>query len=112
MAHSRRKPRFIGLAAPLLALLLVQSAFGFPFRQRVNMSPRVFYHYVGSFVGVVLTGSRHILDDLVLLYEIRQLAMGASQPEKPSVRVSPSSPPPSQKGVCAYRGRFSSTCRC
>ena len=30
MAHARLKPRYIGLAAPLLALLLVQSAFGFP----------------------------------------------------------------------------------
>ena len=57
MAHSRRKPRYIGLAAPLLALLLVQSAFGFPFRQRANLSPRMLYHNLGTFVSVVLTGS-------------------------------------------------------
>lgn len=113
MAHSRRKLRYIGLAASLLALLLVQSAFGFPFRQRANLSPRMLYHNLGSFVGVVLTGSRHILDDLELLYELRQLAMRASHPEKPSVPVSLSSPPASeQKVVCAYRGRFSSIRRC
>lgn len=113
MAHSRRKPRYIGLAAPLLALLLVQSAFGFPFRQRANLSPRMLYHNLGSFVGVVLTGTRHIVDDLELLYELRQLTMGAAQAEGSSAPVSLSSPPPSaQKAVCAYRGRTSSVHRC
>ena len=104
MAHSRQKLRYIGLAAPLLALLLVQSAFGFPFRQRANLSPRVLYHSLGSFVSVVQTGSRHIANDLELLCQLHQLAMGASQSEKPSVPVSLSSQLPSaQKRLCAYR---------
>jgi hypothetical protein len=113
MKHWQRQPRSTLCLAALLSLLLVQSAFGFPFRQHANLSPRMLYHNLGSFVSVVLTGSRHIADDLELLYQLRQLAMGASQPEKPSVPVSLSSPPPSaQKTVCAYRGRFSSTRRC
>lgn len=111
MAHWQR---ILGLAAALLSLLLVQSAFGFPFHQtRANMSPRMLYHNLGSFVGVVLTGTRHIVDDLELLYELRQLTMGAAQAEGSSAPVSLSSPPPSaQKAVCAYRGRTSSVHRC
>jgi len=114
MAHWQRQSRSILGLAVLLSLLLVQTVSGLPFRQtRINLSPRMLYHNLGSFVSVVLTGSRHIADDLELLYQLRQLAMGASQPEKPSVPVSLSSPPPSaQKTVCAYRGRFSSTRRC
>lgn len=114
MAHCQRQPLgILGLAAALLSLLLVQSAFGFPFRKRANPSPRVLYHNLGSLVVVTLSGSRRFVDNLETLYELHQLAVGASQPEKPSVPVSLSSPPPSaQKRVCAYRGRFSSTRRC
>lgn len=114
MAHRRRQPRgTVGLAAGLLSLLLVQSAFGFPFRPRVNLSPSMLYHNVGLLGGVVLTGSRHILDDFETLYELRQLATEASRPERSSVPVSLGSPSRSaQKTVCAYRRRFSSTHRC
>ena len=113
MKHWQRQPRSTLFLAALLSLLLVQSAFGFPFRPRANLNPSVLYHNLGSFVTVVLTGSRHIADDLELLYQLRQLAMGASQPEKPSVPVSVSSPLPSrQKTVCASRGRIPSTRRC
>jgi hypothetical protein len=114
MEHWQRQPRgILGLAAGLLSLLLVQSAFGFPFRERANLSPRMLYHNLGLLAGVALTGSRHIVGDLETLYELRQLATGASQPERSSVPVPPSSPPPpAQKAVCAYRGRFSSVHRC
>jgi len=115
MAHWQRQPRrILGLTAASLSLLLVQSALGFPSRQtRANLSPRVLYHNLAPLVGMIMTGSRHIVDDLELLYELRQLAMGASQPERSSVPVSPSAPPPSaQKAVCAYRGRYSSIHRC
>ena len=90
METSRWKPRYIGLAALLLALLLVQSAFSFSFRRRANLSPRMLYHNLGSFVSLVLTGSRHIAGDLELLYQLRQLAAGASQPEKPLPYETPS----------------------
>ena len=107
MAHWQRQPRrILGVAAALLSLLLVQSAFGFPFGQtRANLSPRMLYDNLRSLVGVVLTGSRSIVDDLELLYELRQLATGASQAERPSVPVSLSSPPPSsaQEAVCDHR---------
>jgi len=115
MAHWQRQPqRILRLAATLLSLLLVQSAFGFPFRQaRADLSPRMLYHNLGSLVGVVVTGTRHIADDLETLYELRQLAIGASQAERSSVPISFSSPRRSaQKAVCAYRGRFSSVHRC
>ena len=104
------QPRSTLCLAALLSLLLVHSAFGFPFLEHANLSPRMLSRHLGSFVSVVLTGSRHIADDLELLYQLRQLAMGASQPEKPSVPVSLSSPLPSaQKTVCAYRGRQPAT---
>ena len=107
MKHWQRQPRSTLCLAALLSLLLVQSAFGFRFRQNANPSPGMLYHNLGSFVRVVLTGSRHIADDLELLYQLRQLAIGASQPEKPSVPASLSSPPPSaQKTLCAYRLAF------
>jgi hypothetical protein len=114
MADWQRQSRpVLGLAA-LLSLLLAQTAFSLPFRQtRTNLSPRMLYHNLGSLVVVALSGTRHFVDNLETLYELHQLAMGASRPEKPSVPVSLSSPPPSaQKGVCAYRGRFSSTGHC
>lgn len=106
MAHWQRQPRPIsGLATALLSFLLVQSAFGLPFGQtRANLSPRMLYHSLGSLVGVVLTDSRHIVDDFELLYELHQLSMRASQAERSSVPVSLSSPPPSsaQVAVCDY----------
>jgi hypothetical protein len=107
MSYRQRQPRrVLGLAAALLLLLLVQSAFGFPSRQtRANMSPRMLYHNLGSLVGVVLTGSRHIVGDLEALYELHQLAMGASQTEgSPGpVSLNSSAPSSAQEAVCDYR---------
>src|SRR5215472_3704989 len=104
MKHRQRQPRSTLCWAALLSLLLVQSAFGLPFFQHANLSPRMLSHNLGSFVSVVLTGSHHIADDLVLLYQLRQLAVGTSPPEKSSVPVSLGSPlPPAQKMVCGYR---------
>ena len=105
MAHCQRQSRpILGLAA-LLSLFLVQATFGLPFRQtRINLSPRMLYHNVGSIVDTVLTGSRHIAGDLELLYELRQLATGPPQSEK-LVPASRSSPPssPAQKTLCEHR---------
>ena len=110
MKHWPNQPRFTLCLAALLSLLLVQSAFGFPFLQHANLSPRMLSHNLGSFVSMVLTGSRHVAADLELLYQLRQMAMGASQPEKPSVPVSLGSPLPSaQETICAYRGRQPAT---
>jgi len=105
MADCQRQSRSIlGLAA-LLSLLLVQTAFSLPFRQtRSNLSPRMLYHNLGSIVGAVQTRSRHIADDLELLYELRQLATGPPQSER-SVPVSRSSAPSSstQETLCEHR---------
>lgn len=98
--------RTLGLSAALLSLLLVQNALGFPFRKvNANLSPRMLYHNLESLVGVVLTGSSHVVDDVRTLYELRQLALGASPPERSSVAVSPRSPRTSsaQSLVCNYR---------
>lgn len=107
MANWRRHPRrILGLAAASLSLLLVQNAFSFPVRQTsANLRPGVLYHHLDSLVGVVLTASSHIVDDLETLYELRQLALGASQAEKSSVPVSLNSPPASsaQSMVCNHR---------
>jgi hypothetical protein len=104
MKHWRRQPRSTLCLAALLSLLLVQGAFGFPFLQRANLSPRMLYRNLGSFVSVVLTGSRHIADDLELFYELRQLATGPPQSER-SVPVSRSSAPSSstQETLCEHR---------
>jgi hypothetical protein len=105
MAHWQRRSRSIlGLAA-LLSLLLVQTAFSLPFRQtRINLSPRVLYHNLGSIFGAVLTGSRHIAGNLELLYELRQLATVPPQPER-SAPVSRNSTPSSstQETLCEHR---------
>jgi len=105
MADGQRRPRSIlGLAA-LLSLLLVQTAFSLPVRQtRIYLSPRMLYQNLGSIVGAVLTGSRHIADDLELLNELRQLATRPPQSEK-SVPVSRSSAPSSstQETLCEHR---------
>lgn len=107
MSYRQRQPRGkLGLAAALLLLLLVQSAFGFPSRQtRANLSPRMLYHNLGSLAGVVLTGSRHIVGDLETLYELHQLAMGASQTERSSgpISLNSSSSSSAQAAVCDYR---------
>jgi hypothetical protein len=68
MAHWQRQSRSIlGLAA-LLSLLLVQTAFSLPSRRtRINLSPRMLYHNFGSIFGALLTGSRHIVGDLVVI---------------------------------------------
>jgi hypothetical protein len=104
MKHWQRQPRSTLCLAALLSLLLVQSAFGFPFRQHANLSPRMLYHNLGSIVGAVLTGSRHIADDLELLNELRQLATRPPQSEK-SVPVYRSSAPSSstQEMLCEHR---------
>lgn len=105
MADWQRHSRAIlGLEA-LLSLLLVQTAFSVPFSQtRISLSPRMLYHNLGSIIGTVLTGTRHIADDFVLLYELHQLATGPPQLEK-SVPVSRSSAPssPTQKTLCEHR---------
>jgi hypothetical protein len=106
MAYRQLQPRHTGVAVALLLLLLVQSAFGFPFRQtRANLSPRMFYHNFGSLVGVVLTGSHHIVGSLETLYELRQLAMATSQTEGSSGSISLNSQSRSsaQVVVCDYR---------
>jgi len=107
MANWRRQPRWIlGLAAASLSLLLVQNTFSFPARQTsANLRPGMLYHHLDSLVGVVLTRSSHIVDDLETLYELRKLALGASQAEKSSVAISLDSPPASsaQSVVCNYR---------
>jgi hypothetical protein len=107
MSYRRWQPRrILGLAAALLLLLLVQSAFGLPSRPtRANLSPRMLYHNLGSLVGVVLTGSRHIVGGLETLYELHQLAMGASQTERSSgpVSLNSSAASSAQEAVCDYR---------
>jgi hypothetical protein len=100
MSYRQQPQRILGLAAALLLLLLVQSAFGFPSREtRANLSPRMLYHNLGSLVGVVLTGSRHVVGGLETLYELGQLTMGASQTET----LNSSSPSSAQEAVCDYR---------
>ena len=97
--------RTLGLSAALLSLLLVQNALGFPFRKvNANLSPRMLYHNLGSTVGAVLSGSRHIADDFELLYELHQLASAPPQSER-SVPVSRSSAPssPTQETLCERR---------
>lgn len=108
MKHWQRQPKSTLSLAALLSLLLVQSAFGFPYSQtRINLTPRVLYNSLGSFASTVLTQGRHVVNDLELLYQLHQLAMGASQPEKPPAPASLSSPlPPAQKTLCAYRVPF------
>jgi len=94
MAHSQPRPRrMLGLAAASLSLLLVQNAFGFLFRHTgANLSPRTLYRNLDALTDMVLTGSSHVVDHLKTLYELRQLALGASHAERSSVPVSLSSP--------------------
>jgi len=107
MAHSQPRPRrMLGLAAASLSLLLVQNAFGFLFRHTgANLSPRTLYRNLDALTDMVLPGSSHVVDHLKTLYELRQLALGASHAERSSVPVSLSSPLSSsaQEAVCNYR---------
>jgi hypothetical protein len=105
--HWRRQPgRMLGLTAALFSILLVQNASGFPFRSTsANLSARTLYHNLDSLVGVVLTGSRHMVKGLETLYQLRQLALGALPSDRSSVPVSLNSPPFSSahEAVCSYR---------
>jgi hypothetical protein len=106
MAHTQRQQRMLGFALVLILPLLVQSDYGFPARQMcANRSPRVLSHNLGLLAGVVLTGSHHIVGGLETLYELRQLAIGASQTEGSSGRVSENSSSTSsaEETVCFYR---------
>jgi hypothetical protein len=81
VAHRQlQPPRILRLAAVLLLFLLVQSAFALPFLQTsANPTARTFYRSVGSLVGVVASGTRHVVGSFQTLYEIRQLAIATSQ---------------------------------
>jgi hypothetical protein len=103
--HRQLQPqRALGLALVLLLFLLVQSAFALPFLPtRANLSPRMFYRNFGSLIGVVVTGSHHIVGSLETLYELRQLAVATSQTEGSSGSISLNSRSSAQVVVCDYR---------
>jgi hypothetical protein len=106
MAHRQlRLPRILRLAA---LFLLVQSAFALPFSQtRANLNPRTFYRGAGSLVGVVVTGSRHIVVSFETLYEIRQLANATRETAGSSGAASVNCPSGSSMPVvlCDYHAR-------
>jgi hypothetical protein len=108
MAHPQlQPPRILRLAVVLLLFLLVQSAFALPFLQtRANANPRMFYRSVSSLVGVVVSGSRHIVGSFETLYEIRQMAIATSQTAGSLGAVSVNCPSGSSTPVvlCDYRG--------
>jgi hypothetical protein len=89
MAHwPRQLRRTLGFTAALFSLLLVQNAFGIPFRQaNANLSPRTLYRRLDSLAGAVFTESTHIVGNLQTLYKLHQLALESSQPETPSVTI-------------------------
>jgi hypothetical protein len=91
MAHwPRQLRRTLGFTAALFSLLLVQNAFGIPFRQaNANLSPRTLYHRLDSLAGAVFTESTHIVGNLQTLYKLHQLALESSQPETLSVTIFP-----------------------
>lgn len=97
----RRKP---GLAAALLSVLLVETAFGFPLRQlhAADLNPLKLYRDLDSLAGVALARGRHFVNDLETLYKIYHLTPAASQAGKSSVPNRSSSPPASsaQEPVC------------
>jgi hypothetical protein len=105
MTHRQLQTRrILGLAVVLLLFLLVQSAFALPLLQiRANLSPRMFYRNFGSLVGVVVTGSHHIVGSLETLYQLRQLAVATSQTEGSSGSISLNSRSSAQVVVCDYR---------
>jgi len=96
--------RVLGLSAVLFSLLVVQNAFGVPFRGASdNLSPRALYHNIDSLAGVVLTESSHIVGSLQTLYELRKLALQSSEPEQSSAAVFPRSPfPVVQSVLCSF----------
>jgi hypothetical protein len=102
MSHRPRLFRgALGFTAALLSLLLVQNAFGIPFRQaNSNLSPRTLYHNLDSLAGAVFTGTSHIVGNLQTLYELRQLALTNSQPQRSGAVFSVS---PSSSVVCLFR---------
>ena len=106
MAQWRRQPgRMLGLAAALFSLLLVQKTSASPTHaSSAELTPRILYHNAGSLVAAVVTGSSHIVKNLETLYELRQLALGASPAATSSVRVSLNSSPSSsaQETLCSY----------
>jgi hypothetical protein len=119
MAHRQLQPRrILGLAVVLLIFLLVQTAFGRPFLPtRANLSPRMFYSNFGSLLGMVVTGSRHIVGSLETLNELHQLAIATSQTEGSSASISLNSQSRSSAPVviCDYRptpGQSGTAYRC
>jgi hypothetical protein len=106
MAQWRRQPgRMLGLAAALFSLLLVQKASGSPSHaSSADLNPRMLYHNAGSLFAAVVTGSSHIVKDLETLYELRQLALGASPAATASAHVSlnSSSSSSAQETLCRF----------
>src|SRR6202035_4424388 len=106
MSHwPRQLRRALVFSAALFFLLLVQNAFGVPFRQaNANLSPRTLYHNLDSLASALFTRSSHIVGSLQTLYELRQLALRNSQPERPSVTIFPAAPSSlvSRSVVCLF----------
>jgi hypothetical protein len=106
MPNWRRQPaRMLGLAAALFSLLLVQKTSASPSHaSSADLNPRILYHSAGSLFAAVVTGSSHIVKNLETLYELRQLAFGASPAATPPVRASLNSSPSSsaQETLCNY----------
>jgi hypothetical protein len=106
MPNWRRQPgRILVLAAALFSLLLVQKASGSPFHTpSADLNPRMIYHSAGSLFAAAVTGSSHIVKDLETLYELRQLALGASPVVTSSVHASlnSSSSVSAQETLCRF----------
>jgi hypothetical protein len=96
----------LGAAVALFSLVLVQGPFGFPFREtRANLSPRMLYSNLDSFVAVAIVRGRSIVLDFELLYKLHALATILAHADSSSVPASVSAPPsPSaQKLLCRYQ---------
>ena len=106
MPNWRRQPaRMLGLAAALFSLLLVQKTSASPSHaSSADLNPRILYHSAGSLFAAVVTGSGHIVKNLETLYELRQLALGASPVVTSSVHASlnSSSSMSAQETFCSY----------
>ena len=106
MAQWRRQPgRMLGLAAVVCSLLLVQKTSASPNNaSSADLNPRILYHNAGSLFAAALTGSSHIVKNLETLYELRQLALGASPAATSSAHVSlnSSSRSSTQETFCNY----------
>ena len=90
MAHWRQQPgRMLGLAAAVFSLLLVQKTSASPFHaSSADLNPRILYHNAGSLFAAALTGSSHIVKNFETLYELRELALGASPAGTPPGHIS------------------------